>query len=1304
MNIIYPDKPSPRRSHRRRIYMLLAVIAIGLLGYWFYPRDVATMATLDGERRWSLADGPPRRHVIWEKATPLAGPELPAEVERTLVRPSLADHGRVLYFSARASDHTMDIYQSHLVDGNWQPAVPVTSLNSEADDIGATVSTDGTTLFLYSNRDGGHGGFDIYQSSLSNGSWAKPVNLGSSINTPADECEPTVNPAGTSLYFSSDHSANMPQQNPGESNSNTSQRWKSTLRSAIGFNRFNLFRARRDQGDSAWDKARPLNSLNRSDANDGAPRVDATGAFLYFSSDRPHRPGESRNLDIYRVRIRETGHGDAENLGRGVNTRDHELEPVLTLQGFQLYFSRESSERESADIPAYDLYSSTAVEVEIQRGKDDQRLQAFTAFLRSSLFKLVATFRNHAWWIGLVLLVAGLLAGLAWYLRRMSFQRASVPVFFVWALAIHLILGAGSFYIYFDSELLDSVKKTFKSILVASKLPSDELHQSHKPGQEAYEKVADLKSLETVQTSDIARQVIESPNMAVATDSAIPSLPARSQLSVQAVPRARIEAIPTEPVREITPVDRKSQVPEAIAENTVTIEEPLQPAETIAQLRRPTTDTGLPRQPARQPELPSVQVALATPDAVAAAPQNTPEPLSNPDPEPARNQPDPSPLDRQSPRPIDDNQATQVSSLKLPPPPVEIPRQRPVPTAAMNLERTEPVLVLAPPDVAKPLQATQAMVRLDASRQFERQVRKEDGPQTVITQANYETAQLLKRASPAAAANTPRRSQAQLFENPPQNQPAPQPAPLPSQKVLQPRRDTTTVPEPQPLDRPQRDGAKPTPQLISPADRGTLPKAAPPTPAIETAIARVESIKAASPAEAVLSKVPTALPEATPTSDPSAMPATATVTTSRVETPSIDVPLNDAVDRGGPLRPSTTRVVIGSIGRQVVDAPITVSPHATALLRLPARAPEILYAEDNIGLQALLRLRNVDLEAKRELVKVFGGSEETLETVNRSLQWIVSQQHEDGHWAFNKLREIDGKAPTQAGGTNAEAAATAFGLLPLLGNGNTHQKGPYKDHVQRGVQWLLKTQQGSGEFKRPGTTNARMYSHGVASIALCEAYAMSGDAALKVPAQKAIDFIVKSQHKTLGGWRYQPGDSPDTSVVGWQVMAIKSAQMANLAVPSETLDGVRTWLDRVAGKGNKLGQFGYASPSDLKPTMSAEALLCHQYLDMPRHDPTLEAGARYLKTVLPRPRKESSYYWYYGTQVMFHLQGDDWNTWNQAMKPLLLNTQVKEGHEAGSWPPEDQWDRPGGRLLATSLRVLILEVYFRHLPLYKVAE
>ncbi|HIA17872.1 MAG TPA: hypothetical protein EYN70_00350 [Planctomycetaceae bacterium] len=229
-----------------------------------------------------------------------------------------------------------------------------------------------------------------------------------------------------------------------------------------------------------------------------------------------------------------------------------------------------------------------------------------------------------------------------------------------------------------------------------------------------------------------------------------------------------------------------------------------------------------------------------------------------------------------------------------------------------------------------------------------------------------------------------------------------------------------------------------------------------------------------------------------------------------------------------------------------------------------------------------------------------------------------------------------------------------------------------------------------------------MYSHGVATIALCEAYAMSNDAALKEPAQRAIDFIVKAQHKELGGWRYNPGQSPDTSVVGWQIMALKSAQMANLAVPAETLDGVRTWLDHVSGQGKQLGQFGYTSRTSLTPAMSAEGLLCLQYLDVSRDDPLLESGARYLSKTLPRAKKESSYYWYYGSQVMFHLQGEHWKKWNNSMKPLLINSQVTEGHEAGSWKPEDQWDNRGGRLLATSLRVLILEVYFRHLPLYKM--
>ena len=64
-----------------------------------------------------------------------------------------------------------------------------------------------------------------------------------------------------------------------------------------------------------------------------------------------------------------------------------------------------------------------------------------------------------------------------------------------------------------------------------------------------------------------------------------------------------------------------------------------------------------------------------------------------------------------------------------------------------------------------------------------------------------------------------------------------------------------------------------------------------------------------------------------------------------------------------------------------------------------------------------------------------------------------------------------------------------------------------------------------------------MYSHGLATIALSEAYGLSGDKVVGAAAQKAVDFILMAQNKNDGGWRYNPGDPGHTSVVGWQLMA-----------------------------------------------------------------------------------------------------------------------------------------------------------------------
>ena len=120
--------------------------------------------------------------------------------------------------------------------------------------------------------------------------------------------------------------------------------------------------------------------------------------------------------------------------------------------------------------------------------------------------------------------------------------------------------------------------------------------------------------------------------------------------------------------------------------------------------------------------------------------------------------------------------------------------------------------------------------------------------------------------------------------------------------------------------------------------------------------------------------------------------------------------------------------------------------------------------------------------------------------------------------------------------------------------------------------------------------------------------------------------------------------------------------------------------------------------------MTAEGLLCTQYLGADRNSPQLQAGAAYLLQHLPKKGQQTSYYWYYGTQVMYHMQGDYWPKWNAALRDQLVQTQRKDGPLQGTWDPGDQWEWRGGRLYCTSLRLLMLSVYYRHLPLYQVLE
>jgi hypothetical protein len=220
---------------------------------------------------------------------------------------------------------------------------------------------------------------------------------------------------------------------------------------------------------------------------------------------------------------------------------------------------------------------------------------------------------------------------------------------------------------------------------------------------------------------------------------------------------------------------------------------------------------------------------------------------------------------------------------------------------------------------------------------------------------------------------------------------------------------------------------------------------------------------------------------------------------------------------------------------------------------------------------------------------------------------------------------------------------------------------------------------------------------------------MTGDRAIGYAAQNAINFIQAAQNKKSGGWRYQPGEEGDLSIVGWQVMALKSAQMAGLTVDAAVLERAKDYIRSTSsGSMGSLGGglFAYQPGNAPSTTMTSVGLLCSQYLGAARNDPAMVEGTAYLMRNLPDPAVRNVYYWYYAAQVMHNQPGPDWDTWNRRMRNVLVESQVHEGCEAGSWDPlqpaVDAWGKQGGRLMMTCLSALTLEVYYRFLPLYNL--
>ncbi|MCA9269145.1 MAG: terpene cyclase/mutase family protein, partial [Planctomycetales bacterium] len=319
----------------------------------------------------------------------------------------------------------------------------------------------------------------------------------------------------------------------------------------------------------------------------------------------------------------------------------------------------------------------------------------------------------------------------------------------------------------------------------------------------------------------------------------------------------------------------------------------------------------------------------------------------------------------------------------------------------------------------------------------------------------------------------------------------------------------------------------------------------------------------------------------------------------------------------------------------LVDDPLATPPVTEIELTPNTSMSEL--APINIG----MALSGREAGSKKALLAAYGGNATTEAAVELGLNWLKKNQNKDGSWSLiGPYRD--------GGGTENRIAATSMALLAFQGAGHTTEKGAHREVVARAWSWLLKQQAADGSFIPENISHHHhLYTNAQATIALCELYGMTENSQYREAAQKAVKFAVNAQAKE-GGWRYQPQQESDTSVTGWYVMALQSAMMAGLEVPSTTLSGIHQFLDTVAADGGR--RYHYRPGSHENYALSAEGLLCRQYLGWKQDDARLRDGVARLVANPINYSDQNVYYWYYATQATHHMEGDAWRKWNAVMR------------------------------------------------------
>jgi hypothetical protein len=322
---------------------------------------------------------------------------------------------------------------------------------------------------------------------------------------------------------------------------------------------------------------------------------------------------------------------------------------------------------------------------------------------------------------------------------------------------------------------------------------------------------------------------------------------------------------------------------------------------------------------------------------------------------------------------------------------------------------------------------------------------------------------------------------------------------------------------------------------------------------------------------------------------------------------------------------------------------------------------------------------------------------EAQRAIDAGLAYLARGQHADGSFGTNQHR--------------GSVAITSLAGLAFMSGGHQPGRGRYGQAVRSAVRFVVDQEQAD----RPGFLHNRgaplhgpMYSHGFGTLFLAEVHGMIPERALRRRVrevlERAVQLIIRTQNGE-GGWRYQPQpQDADISVTICQIMALRAARNAGVAVPREVAEKCTRYVKQCQDLHGD-GGFRYmrhGGPTGFARTAAGVVAL---YSAGIYKDQAVTKGLDYLlnrckpgdQRLNGMARQDMAMHYYYGhyyaVQAMWTAGDRYWSQWYPAIRDELLNHPDRDRAE-GSW-----YDRRICPHYCTAMACIVLQVPNNYLPI-----